>query len=91
MTPFIFVFWGIGIFGFLAFWMFGINNYIVVWILAKWGIIDLAWADEFVALFWSWTNDLFYLDVFNELVTIPFEQLKFMLTRVEHEDEGYHF
>jgi len=55
MTPFIFVFWGIAIFSFLAFWMFGINNYIVVWILSEWGIIDLSWAEEFVGTFWNWT------------------------------------
>lgn len=73
MTPFIFVFWGIFIFGFLAFWMFGINNYIVVWVLGEWGIIDIAWAEEFVGSFWNWTNDLFYLDILNDLFLIPFE------------------
>ena len=90
MIPAVIGAWGLAVVVGFFLWMAFINFYIFIWAMGEWGVIDLAWADEFVATWWSWTKDFLFLDLFNDLLAIPFEQLKFVLTKVSPDDEGYH-
>lgn len=92
MVPIIFALYGLAFMtgGFL--FMSFINVYIVIWALGEWGVIDEAWEEQFLSTLWSWADDkdYKYLNLFNDLLAIPFEQFKFILTQVSPDDPGYH-
>ena len=71
-APIIFAIQGMAVFfGFLL-WVGLANVYIVIWALGEWEVIDSSWQDEFVGSLWGWTDDFAILNLFNDLLSIPF-------------------
>jgi len=71
-APIIFAIQGVAIFiGFFLFVSLA-NIYVLVWALGEWGLIDTSWQDEFVGSLWGWTDDFAILNLFNDLLAIPF-------------------
>lgn len=88
--PVVFAFWGLATFvGFILFLVLA-NVYIILWALGEWGVVDATWQDEFVGSLWGWTEEIVWLNFVSDLISIPFKQIRFILTNLNVSDEGYH-
>ena len=71
-APIIFAIQGVAIFIGIFLFVSLANIYVLVWALGEWGLIDTSWQDEFVGSLWGWTDDFAILNLFNDLLAIPF-------------------
>ena len=71
-APIIFAIGGIAFFFSFGLFVSFLNTYILIWALGEWGVIDSSWQEEFVGSLWGWTDDFAILNLFNDLLAIPF-------------------
>lgn len=89
-APILFAVWGIAAFFGFGLFLLLANVYIIIWALGEWGVVDVSWQDEFVGSLWGWTEDFVWLNLLNDLIAIPFKQIKYILTNLDVDNEGYH-
>lgn len=65
-------------------------TYSVIWILYEYNYLDQQWGDIFLYRFLDALEDINYYNIITDFIKIPFEQIKFILTQVDPEDEYFH-
>lgn len=63
--------------------------YTTVWLLHEYGYLDENWGDVFVDNYLRILNGLHYYNVVTELMYVGFMQLRFILTKVDHEETTF--
>ena len=91
MSPFLLGIWGVAFFAALAALMALINTYIILWALGQWGVIDSDWQEVFVGSLWAWTDQFSVFTFIADLMSIPFQQVQFILQRLDPSTASYHF